>query len=111
MTNSKEFLKRMGNRISTQRKKQNLSQEKLAEKAGLSAQVISSAERGTKALRPENLMKIAAALDVSADYLLTGFPIEKDLAPIYGHLSNLSPDQLAIIHSILEEILELCGLN
>ena len=62
MANSNEFLKEMGNRILIKRKQLNLSQDKLAEKAGISSQVVSSAERGAKAVRPENLLKISMAL-------------------------------------------------
>lgn len=56
MAETKVFLKEMGNRILIKRKQLNLSQEQLAEKAGISSQVISSAERGVKAVRPENLL-------------------------------------------------------
>ncbi len=61
------------------RKQLNLSQEYLAEQTGLSVQAVSAAERGTKALRPENLLKISRTLGVSADYLLSGETTEDNL--------------------------------
>ena len=50
-----EFLCEMGKRISTRRKGLGMTQEDLAEKAGLTSQTISTAETGTKALRPRIL--------------------------------------------------------
>ena len=76
------FLIDMGKRIATRRKNLHLSQEELAEMADVSPQLLSTAERGTKAMRPENLMKLSNALGVSADYLLTGEIIDKDLSLI-----------------------------
>ena len=35
-------------------------------------QMISNAENGTKGIRPENIIKLSEALDISCDYLLTG---------------------------------------
>lgn len=67
-----EFLCEMGKRISTRRKGLGMTQEGLAEKAGLTSQTISTAETGTKALRPQNIVKLCKALETSADYLLFG---------------------------------------
>ena len=66
------YLKEMGQRIMERRKKLGLTQEALAEMSGLTTQFVSYAESGKRGMRPENLMKVAAALGVSTDYLLTG---------------------------------------
>lgn len=66
------FLRQMGTRILARRKELNWTQEQLAEKAGVTTQTISSAESGTKALRPENIANVSAALNCSTDYLLLG---------------------------------------
>lgn len=73
------YLKEMGKRIMERRKKMGLTQEILAEKSELTTQFVSYAESGKRGMRPENLMKIAAALEVSTDYLLTGDIIDKEL--------------------------------
>ena len=73
------WLQEMGQRIMARRKKLGLTQEALAEKADLTTQFVSYAEAGKRAMRPENLLKIAHALQVSADYLLTGEIIDKDM--------------------------------
>lgn len=65
-------------RIMEHRKKLGLTQEALAEKGDVTTQFVSYAESGKRAMRPENLLKISSALEVSADYLLTGDIIDKD---------------------------------
>lgn len=98
----------MGKRILERRKSMNLSQEELAERADISIQVLSTAERGVKALRPENLIKISNAINVSTDYLLTGDVINKDLSLISKKLQNLTPEQIRTIEKIIDKCISLC---
>ena len=72
-------LQDIGNRITELRKRLGWTQEELAEKADLTPQFVSYAEAGKRAMRPENLLKLSKALNVSADYLLTGEIVDKDL--------------------------------
>lgn len=102
-----KLLCEMGCRIAERRKKMGLSQEELAEKADVSAQMLSTAERGTKALRPENLLKLSKALEVSADYLLTGDINQYDFDIITNKISHLSPEKIRIIERIIDECVEL----
>lgn len=102
------FLIEMGKRIADRRKSLRLSQEELAEMADVSPQLLSTAERGTKAMRPENLLKLSTALGVSTDYLLTGDIIDKDLSLISKKLENISEDQLRTIERIVDYSLHLC---
>ena len=67
-----DLLNQIGMRIWERRKQMRFTQEELAEKAGVTSQTISNAEHGTKALRPENIVKICTALEISTDYLLLG---------------------------------------
>lgn len=67
-----ELLAGIGHRISSARKSKKMTQEALAELADVSYQTISSAELGKKALRPENIIKISQALQVST---LIGFSV------------------------------------
>ena len=96
-------LQEMGQRIIDRRKKMGLTQEALAEKGDMTTQFVSYAEAGKRAMRPENLMKICAALDVSADYLLTGDIVDKDLLILSDKLRQLSPSQLRLIENIIDE--------
>ena len=90
-------LQETGRRIMERRKKLGLTQEALAEKGEVTTQFVSYAESGKRAMRPENLMKISEALGVSADYLLTGDVIDKDLFLISEKMRRLTPDQLRLV--------------
>lgn len=83
----------MGRRIAGIRKKLNLTQDQVAELTGLTTQTISSAEHGTKALRPENIVKLCQVLDVTPNDLLLNSTAEllKDVLPVM--LSELSSQQ------------------
>ncbi len=108
MNNPDIFHIDMGKRITECRKTLGLSQEELAELADVSPQLMSTAERGTKAIRPENLLKISKALGVSADYLLTGEYIEKDYDLLSEKLKSLSTKQILSIEKIISECVKLC---
>lgn len=100
-------LKEIGQRIVERRKKLGLTQEALAEKGDMTTQFVSYAEAGKRAMRPENLKKISEALGVSADYLLTGDVIDKDLLILSDKMRSLSPSQLRIVENIIDECVSL----
>lgn len=54
-------------------------------------------------MRPENLLKISSALEVSADYLLTGEIIDKDLLILSDKLRKLTPSQVRTVEAIIDE--------
>ena len=62
-------------------------------------------------MRPENLLKIASALGVSTDYILTGDIIDKDHLLLSEKMRKLTPSQLRIIESIIDECISLFHLN
>ena len=71
MSDNELCLQEIGKRITDRRKKLGLTQEALAEKGDVTTQFVSYAESGKRAMRPENLLKISSALEVSADYFLS----------------------------------------
>ena len=73
----------------------------------MTTQFVSYAEAGKRAMRPENLKKISEALGVSADYLLTGDVIDKDLLILSDKMRSLSPSQLRIVENIIDECVSL----
>lgn len=103
MADTELMLIEIGKRITERRKQLGLTQEALAEKGNMTPQFVSYAEAGKRAMRPENLLKISSALAVSADYLLTGEIVDKDLLIISDKLRSLSSSQLRIIESIIDE--------
>lgn len=103
----KLYLDEVGKRVMERRKKLGLTQEALAEMSDLTTQFVSYAESGKRAMRPENLMKIAAALGVSTDYLLTGDIIDKDKLLLSEKLDRLSAAEVRIIENIIDECIGL----
>ena len=93
----------MGKRIARRRKELGLTQDEVAEQAGLTPQTVSSAERGTKALRPENIVKLCQALKTTPNDLLLNPCSEllNDIPPVL--LSTLSTRQ----RQYLEETIRL----
>lgn len=96
-------LQDIGNRITELRKRLGWTQEELAEKADLTPQFVSYAESGKRAMRPENLLKLSKALNVSADYLLSGEIIDKDLLILSDKIKQLAPSQIRIIENIVDQ--------
>ena len=109
VTDAALCLKEIGQRILERRKKLGMTQKALAEKGDVTAQFVSYAEAGKRAMRPENLLKIATALEVSADYLLTGEIIDKDLLILADKLRTLTPSQVRIVEGIIDECRALYG--
>ena len=107
MLDVKLYLNEVGQRIMERRKKLGLTQEALAEQSDLTTQFVSYAESGKRAMRPENLMKIAAVLGVSTDYLLTGDIIDKDSQLLSEKLGKLTASEVRIIENIIDECISL----
>lgn len=103
MTDEEINLLEIGKRITERRKKLGMTQEMLAEKGDLTPQFVSYAESGKRAMRPENVIKLANTLEVSADYLLTGDIVDKDLLILSDKMRKLSPEMLRIVENIIDE--------
>lgn len=104
---SSQLLKDIGERLVQKRKEKGYTQEKLAELIEVTPQMISYAEQGRKAMRPENIIKICCALNISADYLLMGKETTSfDL--LEKHFENLTSEQQIYIKLILDSCINLC---
>ena len=62
--------KDFGSRIRSVRRQQSLTQERLAEKVGISASFLGHIERGTRVASLETLVDLCNALNVAPEYLL-----------------------------------------
>ncbi|MGV0024185.1 helix-turn-helix domain-containing protein [Phormidesmis priestleyi] len=71
-----DIKERFGKAIRQRRRELDLSQEQLAERAGLHRTYISSVERGTQNPSLENIEKLAGALEISIADLFTKYGIE-----------------------------------
>lgn len=105
MTELSLNLEDVGKRIMERRKKLGLTQERLAELSDVTTQFVSYAESGKRAMRPENLLKLSSALNVSVDYLLTGDIIDKDMLLLSDKIKKLTPSQVRTVEAIIDECL------
>lgn len=98
----KNLLTDIGIRMVSARKRAGYTQEQLGELAGVSIKMISAAENGHKAMRPENIVKICDCLSISTDYLLKG----EDAATISiagtDRIAKLSSKQKAALQQIVD---------
>ena len=92
----------IGKRIQTRRKQKGYTQEQLSEMMNVSIQMISNLERGNKAIRIDNLIKLSRILDVSCDYILTGQGTSKDIEVLSDKFSNLSNRDKQMIESLID---------
>ena len=97
-----EFLKDMGQRIMLRRKSLRMTQEELAERLGVSTQMISNLELGKKAIRPENLAKVCETLELSADFVLTGRSTKTAVDAVAEKLIQLTGEELQIVSDMID---------
>ncbi len=89
----------IGNRITSLRKAQQLSQEEMAEKIGVSRQAVSKWETDACAPDAYNLIALAKALNTSVEYIVTGKTSEEPKPQTKKELIEMK--NLAILGFIL----------
>ena len=97
-----EFLKEMGQRIMVRRKALRMTQEEMAEKLGVSTQMISNLELGKKAIRPDNLAKVCELLGLSADFVLTGTNTKTAVDTVAEKLTQLTAEELQMVSDMID---------
>lgn len=99
----------MGARITARRKQLGWTQEQAAEASGLSWQFFACVERGIKNIRAESLLNLSRAMNVSADYILTGKESKVDYGYLLKYMEPLSEVQLNCLEEIMKNYLLACG--
>ena len=94
-------LEEIGKRISERRRQMGLTQEQLAEQMEVSIQMISNLERGVKAIRIDNLIRLSEVLCVSTDYILTGRQTAGDLQTLARQIARLTGEQRGMIEALV----------
>lgn len=79
----------IGGRIRKIREERGYTREQLAEYADISADFLWQIETGRKSMKVQNLAKLAAALNVPADYLIYGRDLYKDNPKINSMVAAL----------------------
>lgn len=97
-----DFLKEMGQRIMVRRKALRMTQEALAEKLGVSTQMISNLELGKKAIRPDNLARVCDVLGLSADFVLTGTSTKTAVDAVTEKLVQLTAEELRMVNDMID---------
>lgn len=97
-------LKMMGFRISTQRRKLNMTQEELAEKVDVSVKHISAIETGRTKANIVLLYDIANCLDVTIDYFTFGIVKKNKLEEIEEYLRECTDEEVDIIKVMVKAI-------
>ncbi len=101
--------KRIGMRIKQCREKLGLTQEQFAEKAGLTANYISTLERGTSFPRCEKLIAVLNALETSADAIfcdVTKYPTSYQMSTLSKELADLPPESQKRILQMVELMIQ-----
>ncbi len=92
----------IGKRIQTRRKQKGYTQEQLSEMMNVSIQMISNLERGNKAIRIDNLIKLSQILEVSCDYILTAQETPKDIEILSDKFFKLSNKDKQMIELLID---------
>lgn len=93
----------MGKRLRQQRKQMKLTQEGLAELSELSVKTIISAEKGQKALRPENIVRLCQLLEMDISYFMTG-----EISP-FKVGGSLNHQERIALGKIIDAFLTICN--
>ena len=106
-----ELSQEIGMRILCRRKQLRLTQEQMAEKAGVSHQFFSCVELGRKNMRAENIVRLSCAMEVSTDYILMGKSNDVDYSYFTSMLKKLNETQLRCVEEVIKNILVACGYD
>lgn len=101
----------IGSRIAKRRNQLGLTQAQAAERAGLTQQFFASVETGTKNIRAESIIKVTKALNISADFLLTGIVTDFERHELMKMLEPLDEAQFSEIENVIRDVLRFGGYN
>jgi len=99
--------KELGKRIRAERRKQDLTQEKLAEMADISESFMGHIERGGRTLSIETLAKLANALKLNIEYILSGeYSYQPNMLPqeVFDALNKMSSNQRKVFLDIMKTL-------
>lgn len=97
---------KIGERIKNKRLELKLTQEKLAEKTGLTETYIGAIERATSKCSIETLVKISQSLDMNMDYLLFGTTVNNINTRFSEIIKSLPKDRQTLYIEVCESIAE-----
>ena len=99
-----ELMLLIGNNLRRYRLKQNITQEQLAEKVGISTSFYANLERGKKSMSIKTLRDLSDALEVSVDFILYENNTRNHIRNIEVLLNN-EPESFIIS---IEKLIRVC---
>lgn len=106
MANKKQENIQIGLRVKKAREAAGLTQERLAELVDVTAQYLSSVERGTVGLSVPILTRLCSVLRVPSDFILMGDVECSDVTSITARLSRLPFEHVKTVEEILNCYME-----
>lgn len=108
-----DLLQRLGRRVRELRDERDLTQEELAEGAGISWHFLSSIERGQKGATVETLAALAKAMDVSLAELFLDVdrPLPREAKRLTQALAGRPVDAQRTILAIVDQALRLASIK
>ena len=101
--------RKVGERIRELRELQNYTREGLSEKVDISTKFLYEIEIGKKGFSAEVLHRIAKALSVSCEYIMTGEnDAQRGNEKMICVLETIGPKQKSRMHEILNILCQLC---
>ncbi len=94
-------LTEIGARVRARRKGLGWTQEHLAERMDVSSQMISCLERGVKSIQIDNLVRLSRALNISTDYILTGFQPDDNPDRLAERIARLRPEHRKVVDALV----------
>ncbi len=102
----------IGARIQEIRVKRNMTQEVLAEKAGIcNAQQMSNIERGLAGLSIPRLIDVCRILEIEADYILFGNSGKGAETILHKYIEKMTPEQISSLVELVEVYAKSCGIK
>ena len=98
---------KLGKRIKELRKQSNLTQDSLAEKAGLSGKHIGEIERGEVNVTAQSLEKVATALDIELPELMRcdhEGDVENLRENLIRHIQNCPAEKVKLLHKLINAL-------
>ena len=102
----------IGARIQEIRLKRNMTQETLAEKAGIcNPQQMSNIERGLAGLSVPRLIDVCKVLNIEADFILFGHTDKSVETVLHDYIKKMNPDQLNNLIELVKVYAKSCGIE
>jgi len=106
MVNKKQENIQIGLRVKQAREAAGLTQERLSELVDVTAQYLSSVERGAVGLSVPILARLCSVLRVPSDFILMGNADSSDVTSITARLSRLPSEHVKTVEEILNCYME-----